>query len=90
MKDKADDKTLGLLADKNVMYYILDDERAYIPVDNKFKLIISGENIIVDILRHSDNVYDMIIFTGTFRIYNLAVQISKIYSDLDLKSLDNL
>jgi dihydrofolate synthase/folylpolyglutamate synthase len=90
MKDKADDKTLGLLADKNVMYYILDDERVYIPVDNKFKLIISGENILVDILHHQDNISDMIIFTGTFRIYNLAVQISKIYSDTDWKSMDNL
>lgn len=90
MKDKADDKTLGLLTDKDVIYYILNDERAYLPIDNKFKLIVSKENIIVDILRQHDNVYDIIIFTGTFRIYNLALCVAKMYHYTDLNSRDNL
>lgn len=90
MKDKADDKTLALMRDKSVIYYIPDDERAYIPADNKFKQIITEENIIVDILRQKDNVYDMIIFTGTFRIYNLAISISKMYKAAELNSRDSL
>jgi len=76
MKDKADDKTIGLFKNSDVIYYQLDDERAYIPEDNKFKLKASNDNIIIDIIKklNKDNI--MIIFTGTFRIYNHSISIA--------------
>ncbi len=89
MKDKADAKTLELLTDLDVVYFLLDDERAYKP-DNKFKLIISDENIIVDILQKVDDINSMIIFTGTFRIYNHAVRITKNFQKHDLNIRDKV
>ena len=76
MKDKADNKTLGLFKGLDLIYYLLDDQRAYIPGNDEFNSIVSDDNIIVDILKKSDTDNMMIIFTGTFRIYSSAVNIS--------------
>jgi len=84
MKDKADTKTLDLLKKQDVVYFLLNDERAYIPDNDKFKLIISDENIVVDILQQTDDINGMIIFTGTFRIYNHAVNITNELQKRDL------
>ena len=84
MKDKADTKTLDLLKKQDVVYFLLNDERAYMPDHDKFKLIISDENIVVDILQQTDDINGMIIFTGTFRIYNHAVNITNELQKRDL------
>jgi dihydrofolate synthase/folylpolyglutamate synthase len=83
MKDKADNKTLDLLKDSDVIYYLLHDERAYIPDENKFKLIVSDKNIIIDILQKLNKDEYMIVFTGTFRIYEHALYISQILKKQD-------
>ncbi len=91
MRDKADNKTRALFADQDVYYFILDDERAYVPDNDMFKLITSEESIIVDTLQKLDNNYKMIIFTGTFRIYNHAVGIVEKYNkQIDMTFQDTI
>jgi len=81
MKDKADDKTLGLFKNQEVIYYLLNDERSYIPDANEFKIIISDFNIIIDIVKKAEKNDLMIIFTGTFRHYNDAIRLSELLYD---------
>lgn len=78
MRDKADNNTIGLFKNLDVIYYLLNDQRAYIPVNNEFKNAVSDDNIIIELLKNNVKDESMIIFTGTFRLYNLALKISEI------------
>jgi dihydrofolate synthase/folylpolyglutamate synthase len=75
MKDKAESKTLDLFKNSDTYYYYLDDERAYTPESCNFKEIITDEKIILDIIKNAYLNDEMIIFTGTFRIYSHALNI---------------
>ena len=73
MKDKADKNTLGIFKNLNVIYCLLDDQRAYIPGNDEFNSIVSDDNVIVDMIKQMYKEDVMIIFTGTFRMYSKAV-----------------
>jgi dihydrofolate synthase/folylpolyglutamate synthase len=75
MKDKAENRTLDILKKSDIYYYVLNEERAYIPEPGRFKEIITDENILLDIIKKADLNDEIIIFTGTFRIYALALSI---------------
>lgn len=75
MKDKADKKTIDLFKKSHVIYYLLNDERAYIPDNKFFKLIISNNDLIFDIINENRNNNFMILFTGTFRIFKHALSV---------------
>ncbi len=75
MKDKAEIKTLDIFKNSDTYYYILEDERGYSPESGFFKEIITDENIILDIIKKAYLHDEMIIFTGTFRIYTHALNI---------------
>lgn len=79
MKDKVNHETMNLLKDSEVIYLTLNDERAYIPEDNQFTKVTSDLNIIIEILKQEIHNNKMIIFTGTFRIYNHAVFFSNLF-----------
>ncbi len=89
MMDKAEKKTLNLLKNSDVMYYILNDERAYIPEDKQFKYSVSDEKKIIEILQHSAENFEMLIFTGTFRIYHHAVSIAELFKNRNIKNFKN-
>ena len=79
MTDKADDKTLGLFnsIEDQVIYYILNDSRAFIPDANRFKYIVHDEINIIELM---DSIYNddvIYLFTGTFRIYESALKITE-------------
>ncbi len=80
MRDKADSSTLNLFKNKKTIFYLLNDERAYIPESGEFALLVNNDNIIIDILKKTTND-TMIIFTGTFRIYNSAINIVKQFNN---------
>jgi len=77
MKDKAEFRTLELLSTLDAIYYVLNDERSYVAENDKFNIITSDDNIVIDIMKKINENGGMIIFTGTFRIYNNAVNLVK-------------
>jgi dihydrofolate synthase/folylpolyglutamate synthase len=83
MKDKAENKTLDIFKNSDTYYYILDDERAYIPESGYFKEIIYDENNILDIIKNACLHDHMIIFTGTFRIHTHALNILNKFKELN-------
>ncbi|PKL18348.1 MAG: dihydrofolate synthase [Spirochaetae bacterium HGW-Spirochaetae-5] len=83
MKDKAENQTLNLFKNSDTYYYILDDERAFIPEPGQFKKIIADENIILEIIRNACLPDEMIIFTGSFRIYTHALNIASKFKQLN-------
>ncbi len=83
MKDKAENKTLDIFKNSDTYYCILDDERAFIPEPGHFKKIITDENIILDIIKNTFLHDEMIIFTGTFRIYTHALNIVNKFKQLN-------
>jgi dihydrofolate synthase/folylpolyglutamate synthase len=78
MKDKVTSEVLYLLQKEkeNIIYYIIDDPRAYIPEINQFYLITDDRNIIIQELKSDINKNAVILFTGTFRIYDFAMKIA--------------
>lgn len=56
--------------------YWMIDQRAYIPGNDEFNSIVSDDNVIVDMIKQMYKEDVMIIFTGTFRMYSKAVNIS--------------
>jgi len=76
MKDKANNKILELLKNVNAVYITLPDERGYIP-DKKIFKIISDKNNLIEIISNINTIDEMIIFTGTFRIYDYALSAIK-------------
>lgn len=89
MNDKAEHKTLELFSNLDVVYYLLNDERAYIPGKNQFKFTASDVNIIVDILENETEDYEMIIFTGTFRMYYQAVSTADLFKKKNILNIIN-
>ncbi|HPR36075.1 MAG TPA: Mur ligase family protein [Spirochaetota bacterium] len=75
MKDKIIPEVIELLETEkeNIIYYLIDDQRAFIPENNQFYLITDDRNIIFKELK-SDINNTIIIFTGTFRIYDFALK----------------
>lgn len=84
MTDKiTPDIQLLLEAEKDIIiYYLIEDPRAYIPVNQQFYLITHDRNIIIQELITDINNNRVILFTGTFRIYNFAVEIAEFLNEL--------
>lgn len=78
MTDKADERTLGILQmmSNEVIYYLLNDPRAYIPDKDQYSKIISDPDSIIDLLKSYFNKNVIFVFTGTFRIYETALKIA--------------
>jgi len=77
MGDKATPEILSYLKSRPypVLYYLLNDERAYVPRNCDFLLVTDRIDVIMDNIT-ADNRETLILFTGTFRIYNTALQFS--------------
>ena len=76
MADKANEKTLGIfqvMAD-DIIYYNLNDSRAYIPDCGQFTTIVSDHDTIIDLVNSYSNDNVIFVFTGTFRIYETALK----------------
>ena len=87
MKDKATNEIMELLQDykNNIIYYIIDDKCAYIPENITFSLISDNRKLIINRIKSETFNNTVILFTGTFRIYDFALEAAKL---LDL-SLNN-
>lgn len=79
MKDKEYDKILSMILDRgsNIVYYELDDSRAYKPsIDmgkHRIQTIVKDRKDIVKFV-HDNNKSDAVfIFTGSFRLYETAL-----------------
>lgn len=76
MKDKVIPDVLRLIEKEKgkIIYYIIDDPRAYIPENKQFYLITDDRKVIIQELNSDINKNAVILFTGTFRIYDFAIE----------------
>ncbi len=81
MKDKAETETIEIFNSSDVYYYPINDERAYIPEPNRFKNIISNDDEIIEIFKEGYKNNEMIIFTGTFRIFSHALRMTELFKE---------
>jgi len=80
MKDKVTPEILALLDNfcEKVIYYKINDPRAYIPENNQFYLITEDRDLIIkELLSDINNIKTVIVFTGTFRLYSFAIEAVK-------------
>lgn len=80
MKDKVTDEVLRLLESEsgNIVYYVMDDPRAYIPGNGQFSLITGDRDVIIKRIK-SENNNTVVLFTGTFRIYDFALETAAMF-----------
>lgn len=83
MKDKVTDEVLRLLKTEsgNIIYFLMDDPRAYIPENKEFSLVTGDRNVIITHIKSEINNNTIVLFTGTFRIYDLAVEAAPCLSE---------
>jgi len=84
MKDKVIPEVIDLLEaeKKRIIYYLLDDPRAYIPENNQFYLITDDRDVIIQELKSDINKNTILLFTGTFRIYDFALNTAAYLDEL--------
>jgi len=76
MGDKINDDVRLLLYQKkdSILYFIFQDDRLYIPFDGEFRQITSEIEVIAQFIASSGE-NDLILFTGTFRLYKHALDV---------------
>ncbi len=82
MKDKEYDTIIKLLTDSGafIIYYELDDNRVYRPSINRnllIQTIASNTDSLVKILNNKLKDFDLFLFTGSFRLYETAIECKK-------------
>ncbi len=83
MKDKVTDEIYEFLDSEKdkIIYYVKDDPRVYIPMEKQFSLITGDKNLILNHLKTEIDSNTIILFTGTFRIYDFALDAARILSE---------
>ncbi len=82
MKDKVTDDIIRLLESEkeNIFYYQSGDPRSYIPSVNQFLHISDDKSVIIERIKTEINSRTIILFTGTFRIYSIAMETAELLS----------
>ena len=81
MKDKVTDEVLHLLESERdgILYYLIDDPRAYVPDENQFLFISGDKSLIIERIKSEINSRTILLFTGTFRIYSFALETADLF-----------
>lgn len=76
MKDKVTDDVMRLLESEknNIFYFQSSDPRSYVPSVNQFLFISGDKSVIIERIKTEINNKTLILFTGTFRIYSIAIE----------------
>ena len=83
MQDKVTDDILKIIKERNrdIVYYSIDDTRAYVPENNLFSLITGDKFVILEYIQTEKNSNTLFLFTGTFRIFTSVLSIGEIINN---------
>ena len=92
MKDKTPERMIELILStisKDIYYITIDDTRAYIPPDsNAFSGILPSSDKTIRSIADIVGKDNVLLFTGSFRIYNFASRLSGFF--VDRNSIDGV
>ena len=80
MKDKVTEDIFKIIKERSndIIYYLINDPRAYVPEKNSFSLITDDKFVILERIQSEENKKTIFLFTGTFRIFDSALSIGEL------------